>query len=452
MLGGVALQAIASTVGVFIAARLLAGAGLIFGTIAAPLLITELAYPTQRDKVTWLYNTMWYVGSIVAAWTFLVAYDTAPNPTWSWQVPVLGQAMGPLLQIFLIWFVPESPRWLISKGLESKALRILARFHAFGFDERDPFVQYEMAQIQNALKMEAESNKNASFTTLFATPGNRKRMRIVLGIAFFSQWSGNGLLSHYVNLVLESIDITNTRKKATINGCLQIWNLVAAVTGALLIRKLGRRTLFVVSNAGMLTSFSVWTLTTSLFHTNSMSIAANVTIPFIFIFYLFYNLAYTPMLVAYTLEILPFRIRAKGFALMNLVVSLSLAFNQLVDPWAFDAIGWRYYLVYCGWLGFELVFVVLFIVETQGRTEEETAALFDGADKTDILAQMRREGAVIAIRRQSMSDDEDDDFFYPGKIRELESYQLRRPQLILARDQLGHTKGRSGMFSFQERI
>jgi MFS family permease len=269
MLGGVALQAIASTVGVFIAARLLAGAGLIFGTIAAPLLITELAYPTQRDKVTWLYNTMWYVGSIVAAWTFLVAYDTAPNPTWSWQVPVLGQAMGPLLQIFLIWFVPESPRWLISKGLESKALRILARFHAFGFDERDPFVQYEMAQIQNALKMEAESNKNASFTTLFATPGNRKRMRIVLGIAFFSQWSGNGLLSHYVNLVLESIDITNTRKKATINGCLQvcyhgfnlgcnvrslqIWNLVAAVTGALLIRKLGRRTLFVVSNAGMLT-------------------------------------------------------------------------------------------------------------------------------------------------------------------------------------------------------
>ncbi|KAH9994828.1 hypothetical protein BJV77DRAFT_280759 [Russula vinacea] len=133
---------------------------------------------------------------------------------------------------------------------------------------------------------------------------------------------------------------------------------------------------------------------------------------------------------------------SKGFALMNLVVSLSLAFSQLVDPWAFDVIGWRYYLVYCGWLGFELVFVVLFIVETRGRTVEETAALFDGADKTDSLAQMSREGAVIAIRRLSMSDDDDDDdFFYPGKIRELESYQLRRPQLILARDQLD-TRGR----------
>ena len=39
-------------------------------------------------------------------------------------------------------------------------------------------------------------------------------------------------------------------------------------------------------------------------------------IPLIFLFFAFYDLAYTPMLVAYTLEILPFRIRAKGFAVM----------------------------------------------------------------------------------------------------------------------------------------
>ena len=76
-------------------------------------------------------------------------------------------------------------------------------------------------------------------------------------------------------------------------------------------------------------------------------------------FYLFYNLAYTPMLITYTLEILPYALRAKGFALMvrygpivllplsltsrqNLVVSLALAFSQSVDPWALNAIGWKY--------------------------------------------------------------------------------------------------------------
>lgn len=71
---------------------------------------------------------------------------------------------------------------------ENKALGILARFHAIGFDQHDPFVRYEVAQIQSALRKEQEIKKNASFTALFSTPGNKKRMRIVLGIAFFSQW------------------------------------------------------------------------------------------------------------------------------------------------------------------------------------------------------------------------------------------------------------------------
>lgn len=85
-----------------------------------------------------------------------------------------------------------------------------------------------------------------------------------------------------------------------------------------------------------LSAFSVWTLTTALFNTihtagaakgksyRNNVIAAKIThvtgraatIPFIFIFYLFYDIAYTPMLIAYTLEILPYAIRAKGFAIM----------------------------------------------------------------------------------------------------------------------------------------
>jgi hypothetical protein len=45
-----------------------------------------------------------------------------------------------------------------------------------------------MTQIRHALKMEKRMSKDASFASLFSTPGNRKRMAIILGIAFFSQW------------------------------------------------------------------------------------------------------------------------------------------------------------------------------------------------------------------------------------------------------------------------
>jgi hypothetical protein len=51
-----------------------------------------------------------------------------------------------------------------------------------------------------------------------------------------------------------------------------------------------------------------------------------------------------------------------------------------VNPIALDALGWKYYIVYCCWLAFELVYVYFFIVETKGHSLEETAALFDGEE------------------------------------------------------------------------
>ncbi|KAH9945447.1 general substrate transporter [Epithele typhae] len=396
MLLGVALQSAAFRIEMFIGARVLIGFGLTFALNAAPLLITELAYPTQRGKLTSMYNASWYFGSIVSAWTCFGAYEGAGTSPWSWRVPTLVQALGPVLQVFVVWMVPESPRFLVARGRESKAAAVLARYHSLTGDERDPLIQFEMAQIRHALKVEKDAAHSTSFTTLFATPGNRKRMMIVVALAVFSQWSGNGLVSYYINLVLEGVGITDAGTKAAINGGLQVWNLMAAMSGALLVDKLGRRTLFIISNVGMLIDFGCWTLTTALFNSLEIKAAAKATIPFIFIFYFFYDIAYTPMLVAYTLEILPFSIRAKGFAVMNLVVSLTLAFNQFVNPWALDALGWYYYLVYCGWLIVELVFIVCYIIETKGRTLEETAALFDGEQQPHELMQTGGEAAHLS--------------------------------------------------------
>ncbi|KAJ6619758.1 hypothetical protein B0H10DRAFT_1145983 [Mycena sp. CBHHK59/15] len=416
MLAGVALQISAWSVAVLVTARVLIGFGLTFCLNAAPLLLIELAYPTQRGKITSLYNSNWYLGSIISAWVcFGSSYTTASGNNWSWRAPTLVQAVVPILQVCLIWFIPESPRFLVSKGMEGKASEILTKYHANGSTEPHPLVQFELAQIRHALRLQEEIDRGASYWSLFATPGNRKRMRIIIAIAIFSQWSGNGLVSYYINLVLEGVGISGTRTKATINAGLQVFNLFVAVGASFLVDYMGRRTLFIISNSGMLLSFGLWTVTEAIFNNLHKAAAAKATIPVIFIFYFFYDVAYTPMLVAYTLEILPYKIRAKGFAVMNLTVFLTSAFNQFVNPWAIGAIGWFYYLVYLGWLVIELVFIVAFVVETKGRTLEETAILFDGEARRDDLAHMGGEAAttrlsraiVLQERTRSTKDEED---------------------------------------------
>jgi hypothetical protein len=101
------------------------------------------------------------------------------------------------------------------------------------------------------------------------------------------------------------------------------------------------------------------------------------------------------LLVGYTVEILPYNIRAKGMTVVFLMVDIALFFNQYINPIALDAIGWKYYILqvltvscygitansdisYCVWLGVELVVVYFFYVETRNTPLEEIAKHFDG--------------------------------------------------------------------------
>jgi len=71
---------------------------------------------------------------------------------------------------------------------EGKASNILSKYHANGEDAQDPLVRLELAQIRHALRMEEEMNNGTSYFSLFSSKGNRRRMRIIIAIAMFSQW------------------------------------------------------------------------------------------------------------------------------------------------------------------------------------------------------------------------------------------------------------------------
>lgn len=68
---------------------------------------------------------------------------------------------------------------------------------------------YEFQEIKAAIDFDRNVAANVGWSALWKTPGNRKRMNIVIAIAFFSQWSGNGIASYYLNKILTAINITN---------------------------------------------------------------------------------------------------------------------------------------------------------------------------------------------------------------------------------------------------
>jgi len=375
-----ALQGAAQSSGMFIGARFLIGFGLTFAANAAPMLVSEIAYPRYRAQLTATYNSLWYSGAIVAAWTTFGTFKI--NSTWAWRIPSVLQGLPSILQIVLIWFVPESPRYLISKGKNEKALDVLAYYHGDG-NRDDPLVQYEFNEIKTAIEYDRTVAANVGWKSLFATPGNRKRMRIIIAIAFFSQWSGNGLASYYLNKILDDINITDSTTQLLINGILAIWNLICALCASAMVERLGRRFMFLFSGIGMLVFFTAQTIAFSQFLMHGQPAAAHSVIAFIFLFYACYDVAFTPLIVAYTVEILPYPLRAKGFNVFNFTISLALIFNQYVNPIALVHITWKYYVVYCCWLAVECVFLYFYVVETKGLTLEETAAIFDGEDATN---------------------------------------------------------------------
>ncbi|KAK7447444.1 hypothetical protein VKT23_014153 [Stygiomarasmius scandens] len=226
-------------------------------------------------------------------------------------------------------------------------------------------------------------------------------MRIVIAIAFFSQWSGNGLASYYLNKILDDLNITDTTIQLLINGIHAIWSLFWALLASGMVNRFGRRSMFMTSCIGMLLFFIAQTISFSLFSQRGSPDAAHAVIAFLFLFSVAYNMAFSPLIVSYTVEILPYHLRAKGFNVFNFTISVAIIFNQYVNPIALGKLTWRYYIVYCCWIGFETVYCYLFIVETKGLTLEETAALFDGEDAAKHIA-----GEANAHARHGIVHDE----------------------------------------------
>lgn len=194
-------------------------------------------------------------------------------------------------------------------------------------------MQSEFREISETLHLEKQYS-NQGWKVMVQSRGNKKRLLLIGLVAFFSQCSGNGLVSYYLHDILDSVDLTDPSDQAVFNGGLQIWSFLVAIGfSAMLVDRFGRKKLFLIAGVGMLVTFSVWTACSAVYAQTGNEGAGKAVLAMIFLFYGVAGFAWPGLTVAYCVEILPFNIRAKGLALnMAFVSCASVSFCVPDNP------------------------------------------------------------------------------------------------------------------------
>lgn len=385
VLVGTAVQGSAHSLGQFIGGRFLLGFSASIASAAAPAYTVELAHPAYRGTMAGMYNNFWWVGNIIAGWT---TYGTNLHmkDEWAWRIPTIVQAILPSVVMILVLFFPETPRWLIANDRAEEALEILAKYHGDG-DRNDPIVQLQYREIMEDNAATKDENPWWDFRELFNTRAARYRLAMVIAMAFFGQWSGNNVVSYFMPEMIASAGIADTNKQLLINAINPIFSMLAAIYGATLLDKLGRRTMMLVGLAGALVCYILLTAFTaqSEHHPN---LAYGVIVS-IYLFGIFFAWGFTPLQTLYAVECLENRTRAKGSGVNYLFLNIAMVVNTFGISVGMEAIAWKLYIVYIVWIVIEMVIIYFFFVETAGKTLEEMSEIFEAPNPRNASLRKR---------------------------------------------------------------
>ncbi|KAF5322271.1 hypothetical protein D9619_000128 [Psilocybe cf. subviscida] len=368
MIVGAILQTASQDFAMFVVARFVLGFGIPFAIVGGSSLLGELGHPKERAILGSLFNACYFIGAIVAAGVTFGTFQMSTN--WGWRIPSLLQVCPSLLQITFVAFLPESPRWLISKGRGDEARAILIKYHAEG-DETSEFVKAEYVQIETTLELEKEAKK-VGWRDLLRTSGMRRRILVGSFLGLATQWSGNGLTSYFLGRILENVGITSNHTKNLVNLAISIWGFINASILALTMSRFKRRTVYLSCTISMLVVFTAWTIASAKYAMDQDKASSKAVIAPA------YNMAYNALTYTFLVELFPFHVRSKGITIFQWFSRMAGFFNQFVNPIGIANAGWKYYVSYCIFLLFEVIFIFFLFPETSGRSLEELAFLYEG--------------------------------------------------------------------------
>jgi sugar porter (SP) family MFS transporter len=360
--------ATATNFALFIAARICGGIGVGAAILIAPVYIAEIAPARSRGSLVSLNQLMIVIGISASFFSnyFLLSLG---NDSWRWMLGV--QAIPAALYFLLLLLVPESPRWLLSKGREEQALAVLGSVHG------EASARQELDGIRSSL---SEKPKAFGLHGLLAglrellTPRMRKVMIFGLGIAFFQQATGINAIFYYLPTIFAQAGggLATAFGQSVFVGLVNVGMTFVAIW---LIDRLGRKPLLCIGIVGMTVSLLTigWAFAT---HTSSVgSTVVNhpqAVLVAIAAFVASFAISLGPVMWVLLSEIFPNERRAAAIAVVGFWNSLVSSSVTLLFPLALATLGPSgTFLSFATISALGFVFIVMLAPETKGRTLEE---------------------------------------------------------------------------------
>jgi MFS transporter, SP family, arabinose:H+ symporter len=357
--------ALASSFPVFVAARICGGLAVGAAILTAPVYIAEIAPARRRGSLVSLNQLMIVIGISVSFFSNYFLLSWGAN-NWRWMLGI--QAAPATLYFVLLTLVPESPRWLLTKGREAAARAALALVHGLAAATR------ELEVIQATL---AEKSRRFSIRELFG--GRLKRVMLFgLGIAFFQQATGINAIFYYLPTIFAQSggELSTSFAQSVIVGLVNVGMTLVAMW---LIDRLGRKPLLVIGLVGATLSLLTisWT-----FHAqgplgvDSHVSHANVVLIAIITYVASFAISLGPVMWVMLSEIFPNEERAAAISVVGFWNSLVSASVTLIFPTELASWGPAGTFLGYGLLAAAgLLFVLMLAPETKGKTLEELAGI-----------------------------------------------------------------------------
>ena len=313
--------------------RIIGGVGIGVVSIISPLYISEVAVAQYRGRLVSLYQlavTIGFLGAYLVNYQLLGYSMSNPDVSTGWWNMVfvsdvwrgmLGMETLPAIMFFIIiFFIPESPRWLILKGKEEKATNILERIYTSSKE-----ALFQLTETKSVLSSESKSEWK-----LLLQPGIRKAVIIGVCIAVLGQFMGVNAVLYYGPSIFENAGLSGG-DSLFYQVLVGLVNTLTTVLALVIIDKVGRKKLVYYGVSGMVISLVL--IATYFIYGESWGISSI----FLLIFFLFYVFccAVSICAVVFVLlsEMYPTRVRGLAMSIAGFALWIGTYLIGQLTPW-----------------------------------------------------------------------------------------------------------------------